>query len=160
MHLHDVCIRGWNQARMRLCDRCVTVAVCIVQNANASHTNGILITWYQVHGAGSLATFKGVYGTVCGLWTHRTHITGDALWSKVNVNVCRKRHADAPHTQYRRRSVTLPGQWLDGMAEPVSILAGGCWVRTLLLFVSSVYQLNSQIKYSLIPQYGWTANLI
>ena len=45
----------------------------------------------QVYVAGSVATFKGDYGTVWGMSIHRIHSTGDAFWLKVNVNACRKR---------------------------------------------------------------------
>ena len=57
----------------------VAVCVCVTfqsvhvvnENANASHTDGILVmVSYQVYGASNLATFKGVYGTVNAPHTH------------------------------------------------------------------------------------------
>ena len=59
---------------MRLCDRCMTVAVsaCVtfqsvhvaIGNVNTSQTHPIHMTYYHVYGACSLATFKGMFGTV------------------------------------------------------------------------------------------------
>ena len=59
---------------MHLCDHCMTVAggVCVnfqsvhvvIENGNTLHMPSILVVSYQVYGASSLATFKGVYGTV------------------------------------------------------------------------------------------------
>ena len=60
---------------MHLCHHCVTIAVCscvtfrsvhvAIENVNDPHMHGILVVCYQVNGASSLATLKGVYGTVC-----------------------------------------------------------------------------------------------
>ena len=47
----------------------------------------------KVHGACSLATSKGVYGTA---WDSKhICITGDTFWPKVNVNEYLKRHTNA-----------------------------------------------------------------
>ena len=56
--------------------------------------HGIPVVLDQVHGAGNLATFKGLYDNVC-YWEYR-RITGDAFWPKLNANTYRKLHGNAP----------------------------------------------------------------
>ena len=44
---------------------CITFqSVHVIENPIPYHMHAILVVLYQVYGAGNLATFKGVYGTV------------------------------------------------------------------------------------------------
>ena len=95
---------------IHLCDHCMTFAICIcvtfqpvhvaIENANTSHTHAILVVWYHVHGADTLATFKGVYGIANTLHTLHTHIRC-AFWPKVYVNT-RHKHTKLVLTTFFR----------------------------------------------------------
>ena len=54
----------------------------MIENANAFHTHAIPAVLNQVHGAGSLATFKIVYATVWNYERIPIRITQDAFWRK------------------------------------------------------------------------------
>ena len=81
----------------------------MIENMNELHTHGGSNMGKSVipgHDAVSLATFKMRLGcNSATIWelvdwrTHHIHITGDALLPKVDVNVCRKYHANAPNMQ-------------------------------------------------------------
>ena len=73
---------------MHMLYHCVTVVVCVtfqsvhvaIENANASHMHAIPVVLNQVQGTSSIATFKGVCGTVWKCERIHIHIIGDTFW--------------------------------------------------------------------------------
>ena len=93
-------------AHIRLCDHCMTIAVCncvtfwlanvVIENANASHAQG-RSSVIPGNGAGSLATLTKVYWELVDWWMLHIRITRDALLPKMNANTCDKQYVNAPH---------------------------------------------------------------